>query len=437
MLGSNGAGKTTLLRILAGSLRADQGQAVFEGRPIGSGNWRRRAVTAGLGHRGGAFGQALVAENLDFYSRLGPAGSRPAIGQLVELFGLNELLSRKVSTLSRGQRQRLELALTFARGPRLVLLDEPFAGLDAEGAGALQHYLESMSGRQTVLLATHDPQSTWAIADSVVVLNRGQVVLGCPLVDSSPAAALAASTRLTPPPERSGSDRQGPDQLSLGRIGDLYALSRMELVQLWRSPGSLAAQAALAILIMLCLSLALPNRLAGSADAAIGSFWASLCFAAILGAQDGFPRLRDSGTLTLLLTQPIARPALIMAQLAGQLARLLPVALVCLVAASLFFNANLLEPPMLVLAVSGSAALAALATAYGSLLSMTDRREVLGPLLMLPAALPIVLVGVLSTSSAIGQTYLGPSLQTAGLGLAYAGLIAAVAILAIEDVLDD
>ncbi len=347
------------------------------------------------------------------------------------------MLSRKVSTLSRGQRQRLELVLTFARGPGLVLLDEPFAGLDAEGAGALQQYLESMSGRQTVLLATHDPQSTWAIADSVVVLNRGQVVLDCPLFDTSPAAALAATTGPPPSPERSDSSRQSPDQLSLGRLGDLYVLGRMELVQLWRSPGSLAAQAALAILIMLCLSLALPNRLSGSADAAIGSYWASLCFAAILGAQDGFPRLRDSGTLTLLLTQPIARPALVLAQLAGQLARLLPVALVCLIAASLFFNTNLLEPAMLVLAVSGSAALAALATAYGSLLAMTDRREVLGPLLMLPAALPIVLVGVLSTSSAIGQTYLGPSLQAAGLGLAYAGLIGALAILAIEDVLDD
>ena len=147
------------------------------------------------------------------------------------------------------------------------------------------------------------------------------------------------------------------------------------------------------------------------------------------------PKSGHCHRVELMLALPISRPAILVTQALTQLIRLLPTALVGLAAASFFFEANLLTPAMILLAGVGALALSAVAAAYGALLAMVGARAVLGPLLMLPATLPVVLAGVLSAPDAIGQTNVLQTLQAVGLGLAYAALIGAVSILGIEEIL--
>ena len=434
LLGANGAGKSTLLRILEGVIRADAGSARHGGREIGAGPWRRRRQTAGIGHQGRAYPLATVRENLQFVRALGP-GSAPPAAALLDRLDLADLAERPAAALSAGQRKRLELALAIARSPELLLLDEPFAGLDAASAAALKAYLADLPAGTSVLLATHDPQAVWDLADRVVGLRAGRLVADRPTAATDPRRILADIAREPPRPRgaRRGSPPAGAP--AVGRWTDALALARMELAQAWRSRRDIGALLTFAVLIMLTVSLALQSPLANASDAAIGGFWASMVFAAVTGAQYGFPQLRQSGTLELLLALPIARPAILAAQALSQLARLLPTAIVGLLAASVFFEANLLTPAMLVLAGAGALALSAVAAAYGALLAMVGTRAALGPLLMLPAALPVVLAGVLTGPAAIGQTNVLQTLQAGGLGLAYAVLIGAVAVLAIEEIL--
>lgn len=434
LLGANGAGKSTLLRILEGIIRPDTGRAEFGGRQIGTGPWQRRRRTAGIGHRGRAYPLATVRENLDFVRSLNPE-SAPAAAVLLDRFDLEPVAGRQAAALSAGQRKRLELAMAVARPCELLLLDEPFSGLDAASSGALRAFLEELPDGITVILTTHDPEGAWALADRVVVLREGRLVSDCPVEATDPSRALAEIA--TGQPQASGTQvrSRGSGPPAIGRWRDLLALSRMELSQAWRSRRDIGALLAFAVLIMLTVSLALQTPLADSTDAAIGGFWASMVFATVTGAQFGFPQLRHSGSLELLLALPVSRPAVLVTQSLTQLIRLLPTALVGLAAASFFFEANLLTPAMILLAGAGALALSAVAAAYGALLAMVGARAVLGPLLMLPATLPVVLAGVLSAPVAIGQTNVLQTLQAVGLGLAYAALIGAVSILGIEEIL--
>ncbi len=375
-----------------------------------------------------------MEENLEFVRSLDPE-SAPTAAFLLDRFDLAPVSGREAAALSAGQRKRLELALAAARSPGLLLLDEPFAGLDAASAGALKAHLRDLPAGATVVLSTHDPAEVWPLADRVIVLREGRLVSDRPAAETDPERALAEIADGRPRAPGSEAPAPAPGPPALGRWRDVAALSRMELSQAWRSRRDIGALLAFAVLIMLTVSLALQTPLSDSVDAAVGGFWASMVFATVTGSQYGFPLRRQSGALELLLALPVSRPAVLVAQTLTQLVRLLPTALVGLAAASFFFEANLLTPAMILLAAAGAFALAAVAAGYGALLAMAGTRAVLGPLLILPATLPVVLAGVLTAPAAIGQTSVLQTLQAIGLGLAYAALIGAVSILAIEEIL--
>ena len=391
-------------------------------------------MTAGIGHRGRAYPLATVRENLDFVRSLDPESAGNAAALLTR-FDLERVAERPAAALSAGQRKRLELALAVARSPELLLLDEPFAGLDVANSNALMTYLRELPDQVAVILTTHDPGQVWALADRVVVLREGRLVSDRPVDETNPDRALAEVADGQPLAPGVDAQPRGSGPPAIGRWRDVLALSRMELSQAWRSRRDIGALLAFAVLIMLTVSLALQTPLADATDAAVGGFWASMVFATVTGANYGFPRLRDTGSLELLLALPVSRPAVLVTQTLAQFARLLPTALVGLAAASFFFEANLLAPAMLFLAGAGALALSAVAAAYGALLAMVGTRAVLGPLLMLPATLPVVLAGVLTAPEAIGQINVLQTLQAVALGIAYAGLIGAISILAIEEIL--
>ena len=160
--GPNGSGKSTLLALCAGLLAPTQGElevAVDRGR-IGY-----------LAHEPLVYRELTALENLDLYGRLYRVPERrERIGMLLERYGLWESRRERVATFSRGMQQRLALCRTLLHEPDLLLLDEPFAGLDEPGAALLDAELEALAGERTLVLATHDPERVVPLATERLAL---------------------------------------------------------------------------------------------------------------------------------------------------------------------------------------------------------------------------------------------------------------------------
>ena len=147
--GANGAGKTTLLRLVAGLLVPTGGTLDVA---------VDRARVGFLGHEPLVYRELTPLENLDLFGRLYRIPERrERIGALLERFGLWHVRRELVGTFSRGMQQRLGLCRALLHEPDLVLLDEPFNALDAQGAELLERELAALRGR-TVLVATHEPE---------------------------------------------------------------------------------------------------------------------------------------------------------------------------------------------------------------------------------------------------------------------------------------
>lgn len=189
LFGPNGAGKTTLLRILAGSLRPTRGQIRLAGVDDRGDDhdWRRRIGV--LSHQTFLYGQLTARENLRFYGRLYSLPDLDTrIAARLEEVGLGRRGADLVRTFSRGMQQRLALARTLLHDPELVLLDEPYTGLDPHAAKMLRSVLEQLrDGRRTVVLVTHNLVEGLEMADRVVVQVGGRWVMDEPRSAIDPA----------------------------------------------------------------------------------------------------------------------------------------------------------------------------------------------------------------------------------------------------------
>ena len=160
--GANGSGKTTLLRLVAGLAAPTRGALDVD-------------VTRGqlgfVGHEPLLYRDLTALENLDLYGRLYRVPERrERIGMLLERFGLWDVRSERVASYSRGMTQRLALCRALLHQPELLVLDEPFTALDAEGAGLLDRQLAELAGVATVVLSTHDPDRVEPLASSRLAL---------------------------------------------------------------------------------------------------------------------------------------------------------------------------------------------------------------------------------------------------------------------------
>ena len=178
VFGPNGAGKTTLLRMLAGTLRPTGGRVRVAGEPadIGEREWRGRVGV--VSHQSLLYGRLSTEENLRFFGRLfGLKDLHDRIPERLARAGLTECASTPVRDLSRGFKQRVALVRALLHDPEVVLLDEPYTGLDAHAAAVLRDQLASLKdGRRTVVLVTHNLGQGLEIADRVAIQFRGRFV---------------------------------------------------------------------------------------------------------------------------------------------------------------------------------------------------------------------------------------------------------------------
>jgi heme exporter protein A len=192
MLGPNGAGKSTLLRIAATLLRPDAGTLEVCGHPCPERADRARGRIGVLGHEPMLYRDLTAAQNLEFFADLhGLSDGRTRVMDALERVGLLARTHDAVRTFSRGMAQRLGLARVLLADPDLLLLDEPHAGLDAQGVALLDEELRRDRPGRAVLLVTHEVERGMGLADRVMVMRAGRCVLDEPAAASDPAGFRA------------------------------------------------------------------------------------------------------------------------------------------------------------------------------------------------------------------------------------------------------
>ena len=177
LFGPNGAGKTTLLRMLAGLLRPTSGEARIDGVRLPGGAAARSRVGL-ISHQSMLYAALTARENIEFSARLhGVPNPRDAAVRALAGMRVADRAETPVRLLSRGLQQRVSIARAMVHEPRVVLLDEPFTGLDEGGARALTSALETLLGIGAALvLVTHNLAEGLALATHAAVMRAGQLV---------------------------------------------------------------------------------------------------------------------------------------------------------------------------------------------------------------------------------------------------------------------
>lgn len=189
LLGPNGAGKTTIMRSLLGLVEPDQGTLSWRGAPITEQTWHRFGY---MPEDRGLYPAMAVKEQISYFARLSGM-SRPAAQQrtqsVIDRVGLGELADRRVEQLSHGNQQRVQLAVALVHDPELLILDEPFAGLDPLAVSALGDLLRAAADDgATVLFSSHQLDLVQHLCQDIVTIDHGGVVLAGALEQLQAAA---------------------------------------------------------------------------------------------------------------------------------------------------------------------------------------------------------------------------------------------------------
>lgn len=191
LIGPNGAGKTTLINLLTGILMPDSGRVEFNGQDVTYMPTHKRAL-AGIARSyqvTAVFSELTVLENVclavqatqghsfRFWRRVlqDPTLIQPA-SALIEQVGLGEFATARVSELAHGARRQLELGMTLASSPKLLLLDEPMAGMSKHDSLQMLDLLGGIKRQYTMVLIEHDMDAVFALADCITVVVEGHVI---------------------------------------------------------------------------------------------------------------------------------------------------------------------------------------------------------------------------------------------------------------------
>lgn len=179
LLGANGSGKSTLLRLLAGLGRVTGGVIRVGGWEMPAEAAAVRAQVGMIGHQAMLYANLTALENLQFFARLYdlPITERDdRIKSLLQEVGLWKRAHSPMRTFSRGMQQRLSIARALLHDPDILLLDEPYTGLDQDGAAGLDDLLRhTHQAGKTLIMTTHALERAAALSDRIVILNRGKI----------------------------------------------------------------------------------------------------------------------------------------------------------------------------------------------------------------------------------------------------------------------
>jgi len=200
LLGPNGAGKTTLLRIIAALSKPASGSVRVAGVDLRQDPISARKQIGFLSHQPLLYGDLSAEENLMFYARMYDVHNpRRRIQELLTQVGLASYRHDPVRTFSRGMTQRLAIARAFLHDPSVLLLDEPYTGLDRQAAAMLDRVLHAVGlHARTVILTTHELEHAWRVSNRAALLVGGRIVYGQTRDARDPAAFRREYERYLP-----------------------------------------------------------------------------------------------------------------------------------------------------------------------------------------------------------------------------------------------
>ncbi len=177
LLGRNGAGKTTTIRILMNVFPANSGEVLVDGKPI---NYSKVGIGY-LPEERGLYPKKPIIEQLVYFAQLKGMKYAPAVKSIdkwLERLGMSEYRNKRLDTLSKGNQQKIQLITALAHNPDIVILDEPFSGLDPVNAQLLKDVVkEEISKGKIVLFSSHQMNYIEEFCDNIAILNGGKVVL--------------------------------------------------------------------------------------------------------------------------------------------------------------------------------------------------------------------------------------------------------------------
>ena len=182
LLGPNGAGKTTTFYMIAGLIRSDSGKIIFEDKDISEMPMHKRSLHGikYLPQEPSIFQDLTVYENLYGLAELSYKTSnqiKEYVEKSIEDFNLKKILNLKGRQLSGGQRRKVEIARTLAANPKIILLDEPFAGIDPIAIDEIKQVLIKLKNKNIgILITDHNVREALEICDHAIVINNGSII---------------------------------------------------------------------------------------------------------------------------------------------------------------------------------------------------------------------------------------------------------------------
>jgi ABC-2 type transport system ATP-binding protein len=206
-LGPNGAGKTTTMRAVFGLVRLDAGEVTWHDHPVDA---QVRLAFGYMPEQRGLYPRMPVGRQLSYFARMhgvDPGRARAGAGHWLTRFGLEDRMDGPLDELSHGNQQRVQLAAALVHEPRLLVLDEPFSGLDPLGVQAMSEVLrEQAEGGTAVLFSSHQLELVEELCDDVVIIAEGRDRLRGTLEEARAAASyrnvevrVAGDVPVTPP----------------------------------------------------------------------------------------------------------------------------------------------------------------------------------------------------------------------------------------------
>jgi heme exporter protein A len=177
VVGRNGAGKTTFLKIVSSIIRSYTGDVFIAGKNLRQAGEETRRSIGFVSHESLLYKDLSVRDNLSFYARMyGVPDRKRRVDEIIRRADLEAKSAVLVRALSRGLKQRLSLARAFIHEPSILLLDEPYTGLDERASEILDRFLLEFRGAGgTTVMATHDIDRGWRLSDRVVVFEHGRI----------------------------------------------------------------------------------------------------------------------------------------------------------------------------------------------------------------------------------------------------------------------
>lgn len=184
LLGPNGAGKTTTIRTVLNIIRPDSGEITFDGKPFSQDMWN---IIGYLPEERGLYKKSKIISVIQYFASLKGLSAReakPLAQRWLERFGLKDAGHRKVEELSKGNQQKIQLIAALIHKPQLLVLDEPFSGLDPVNQILLKDILMEIRQQNTaIIFSTHQMEQVEKMCDNICLINKGKIVLGGALRD--------------------------------------------------------------------------------------------------------------------------------------------------------------------------------------------------------------------------------------------------------------